>query len=90
MLFLQYDITICNQIQAHQETQEFGYCAVLFAALSHAPFLLSASSRTDADIIKVLWLWVGYPHLLVCEGFGVCRETLSPRFVVNIHRFGGL
>ena len=34
--FLEYDITICNLIQVHQEIQEFGYCVVPSTALSHA------------------------------------------------------
>lgn len=79
-----------TQIQAHQEIPEFGsYVVLLFSALSHTLFLLSAFFHTDADIMKVLWLSVGYHHLCVFGGFGVCGET-SPSFVVNVHGFWGL
>ena len=47
--FLEYDITICNLIQTHQEIQELGYFVVPSTALSHALFL-SASSHTDVEI----------------------------------------
>ena len=85
--FLEYDITICNLIQAHQEIQELGYFVVPSTALSHALFL-SASSHTDVEIrgfgciiatclyVKVLE-FVGKPcHLVLSYMYidlGVCN-----------------